>query len=296
MVRSTYRVAAQLAVGIGLLFSGLSYAASITLTARRKPDISDSPDRHGMKFDKVYFPSTDGLILEGWWIPVDKAQGTIILCHGQNGSMDADIGQAKVLHDAGFNVFMFNFRAHGRSQGEYVTFGWFEEGDLHGAIEYLSRQHDINQIGVLGFSMGSIVAIRTAGLNDNIKCVVADGAIGRLHNTLIRWMMDKGMPQWLAIPFTWSMLWMSSQRTGASMTNINTVRWAAQMQNCPTLFIHGGEDHLVPIADLEDLVANAPIQTQLWIVPGCKHREAHLQYPEDYEQRITAWFSQHLAV
>jgi pimeloyl-ACP methyl ester carboxylesterase len=274
----------------------LAYAASIILTARRKPDQTDSPQNHGLKFETVYFPSTDGLILEGWWIPTDKVGGTVILCHGQNGSMDADIDAAKTLYDAGFNVFMFNFRAHGRSQGEYVTFGWFEEGDLHGAIDYLARQHNINEVGVLGFSMGSIVAIRTAGLNDSIKCVVADGAIGRLHNTLIRWLMGKGIPSWLATPFTWAMLWMGGQRTGASMTQINTVRWAAQMNNCPTLFIHGGGDNLVPIADVEDLVANAPIKTKLWIVPGCKHREVHLLYPDEYNKRIVTWFSDHLTL
>lgn len=296
MIRSIYRIGAQIIVGVGLVFSVLAYAAGIILTARRKPDTKDSPQNHGLKFERVHFPSTDGLILEGWWIPVDETKGTVIQCHGQNGSMDADIGAAKMLHDAGFNVLMFNFRAHGQSQGEYVTFGWYEEADLHGAIEYLARQYNINAVGVLGFSMGSTVAIRTAGLNDNIKCVVADGAIGRLHHTLARWLVDKGFPNWIATPFTWAMLWMAGQRTGASMTKVNTVQWAAQMQNCPTLFIHGGEDHLVPIADIEDLVANAPVHTKLWIVPGCKHREIHLLYPDEYAERITAWFSQHLTL
>lgn len=279
---------------LGIQIVGIGYLAGRLLTGRRKPDPADSPANYGMPFKAVYFHSRDGFRLHGWWIPAQYARGTIIQCHGHNGSMDSDIGSAQMLHQAGFNVLMFNFRAHGKSAGDSVTFGWFEANDLIGAVDYLAQSYGIKKVGVLGFSMGASVAIRAASYCDQIACIVADGVIGRLDVSLEYWLQDKGLPVWLAAPVSKLALSAASVRTGASLNQVNTIQWVADLWDCPLFVVHGVEDHLVPIAEIEDLVANARVETKVWFAEACDHREAMVLYPDEYAEQVVAWFLEHL--
>src|SRR5262249_48832020 len=151
------------------------------------PDPPDRPDNYGISYEEVHFTSRDMVKLFGWWIPARKPIGTIVMCHGQEGSMDGDTKQMVPLHDAGFNVFMFDFRAHGQSDGECVSMGMYEKEDLLGALDYLAEQRHVDKVGVLGFSMGAAVALITAALSERICVVVADSSFGQLKNTLTGW-------------------------------------------------------------------------------------------------------------
>ncbi len=277
---------------IGASILAATYSAARYLTARRQPDPADSPAAYGLPFKAVYFLAADRIRLHGWWIPVDYAQGTIVQCAGQNGSMDSDLPTATMLHNAGFNILMFNWRAHGKSGGHAVTFGWNEANDLLGALDYLENQRQINRVGVLGFSMGAITAMRATNQSENIACIVADGAIGQLDNTLVEWLAEKHIPRWLARPFVWLLLLLGSLQTGAPLYRVNGIRWTQGLQNCPVLFIHGENDNLVPMSDINNMVANT--ESELWIAPGCKHREAHVLHPDEYQRRVISWFSQYL--
>ncbi len=284
----------QLSVVIGALLAWLAHATAQRLTGRRSPDPPDSPANHGLPFERMFFRSRDGLTLHGWWIPAENAKGTIVQCHGQNGSMDADLISARLLHNAGYQVFMFDFRAHGLSGGDHVTFGWLEANDLLGALDYLEKQHDIGRVGILGFSMGGVVAMRTALIDPRITCIVADGLIGQMQTTMTRWMHDKGLPKSVAHHLTNLALWLGSRRTGTPLNQINTIRWAHTLADCSLLIIHGEQDHLVSMDEINQLIANAPTETAMWIAPGCKHREALERYPDEYIQRIFRWFSDYL--
>src|SRR5258708_2209067 len=164
-----------LAVLIGLWLLALN-AGATALMHRRSPDPTDLPSNYGLAYEEVHFESRDGIKLVGWWIPHPEAIGTIIMCHGQTGSMDGDTHHAAELYKAGFSMFMFDFRAHGRSEGDCVTMGMYEKEDLLGALDYLGDVRGIMRVGVLGFSMGAAVALITAALSDRICAVVADGS------------------------------------------------------------------------------------------------------------------------
>ncbi len=142
---------------LGVLWIVGTNLGATMLLRRRKPDPPDPPSNYGLAFEEVQFTSRDHENLVGWWIPHETPIGTVIMCHGQNGSMDGDTHHAVPLHEAGFNVFMFDFRAHGRSGGDCVTMGMYEKEDLLGALDFLGEKYKIVEVGVLGFSMGAAV-------------------------------------------------------------------------------------------------------------------------------------------
>ncbi|MBI5930130.1 MAG: alpha/beta hydrolase [Chloroflexi bacterium] len=276
------------------VFAVIAGVGGKKIIERRTPDAPDSPANHGLPFERVRFYSRDDLLLQGWWIPArHTAKGTIIQCHGQNGSMDADVRQAGILHDAGFNVLMFNFRAHGESEGNFVTFGLREQYDLLGVLDYLAGAHGIEEVGVLGFSMGAGTAILTAARTKQIRTIVADGAIATLHQTLTGWLAEKNIQPIMASGLAWLCMLGGSIISLARFDRVNTLDWITGVR-CPILFIHGAEDTLVSMPSIKAIAANAPSGSELWIVPGCRHRRAHVKYPDQYSQKVVEWFEKTL--
>ena len=72
------------------------------LLRRRPPDPPDLPSNYGLAYEEIKFESRDATKLVGWWIPHENPAGTIIICHGQTGSMDHDTHHAAALYEAGF--------------------------------------------------------------------------------------------------------------------------------------------------------------------------------------------------
>lgn len=282
--------------GLGvLLVIGVSYAATIPLMRRRTPDDPDYPAAHGLPCEEVAFPSRDGLLLGGWWIPAQAVpQGTIILCSGQNGSMDKDVPQAVPLHRAGFHVLMFDFRAHGRSEGDTVTLGALEQADLFGALDYLSSARGINRAGVLGFSMGAGVGLLVAAQDERVAALVADGAFPRLAGLLAGYLRIKGVAGPLARGMARLVLLVASLRTRYQLFRANPIDLADRV-TAPVLFIHGDRDPFVSVSEIERLAARVSGPHDLWRVADAGHREAHRNRPEEYTRRVVEWFGGHLA-
>jgi alpha-beta hydrolase superfamily lysophospholipase len=274
-----------------------SYYAGKRIVARREPDPPATPTQYGMDAEAVLFKSIEGLWLEGWWIPAPSpTKRTVIQCHGQNGSMDADIAEAKILHTAGLNVLMFNFRAHGNSEGDYVTFGLTEKNDVLGAIQYLADVHGIQSVGVLGFSMGALVAIRAAAESDAIACIVADGATGAIQTTIGRWIERRWLPPSFVRTFVRLSLWFGSRISEVPLHKVNGARWVREVKSAPILFIHGEDDQFVDEVTIRHLQKAASVESVLWVVPEARHREAHKRYPREYAHEIVKWFDTYLVL
>lgn len=285
---------AVVALIVGLWLVSLNFAAS-RLLRRRTPDPADLPSNYGIDFEEVRFTSRDGVKLVGWWIPADKSIGTIVMCHGQNGSMDGDTRQMPPLQEAGFNVLMFDFRAHGRSEGESVTMGMYEKEDLLGALDYLADSRNIKQVGVLGFSMGAATALIAAALTDRICGVVADSSFGRLKHTLTAYATSSGVPYFIARPFVSWMMGIASVRTEGRLDQTDPTRWTVHIGPRPLFFIHGEDDQLVSMRDLDRMVSLAQGPVDVWIVDDVGHRGAYKANPTEYNTRVVNWFKQVLA-
>ncbi|MBI2651860.1 alpha/beta fold hydrolase, partial [Candidatus Woesearchaeota archaeon] len=124
------------------------------------------PSDLGLKYEEVSFKSADGIKLNGWLIPNNKTKATIIVMHGYPADKANLLGIAEFLVKD-FNVFLFDFRSFGKSEGKYTTVGYLEKNDLLGAINYLEKEKNITKIGLYGFSLGGAVALMAN--NENVK-------------------------------------------------------------------------------------------------------------------------------
>jgi fermentation-respiration switch protein FrsA (DUF1100 family) len=272
----------------------VAWAGSSRLMARRTPDPQTNPADHGLAYEDVSFHSRDGITLRGWFIPATPARGTVIFCHGHAGSMDPDVIYTPWFHEAGFNVLMFDFRAHGRSDGDRVSLGYFERQDLLGAIDYLQGR-GITQVGVLGFSMGGGVGLITVPHSEAIRAVVSDGGFARLESTMVGWAQKRfNPPRWLALSLARLTITVAGWRMGVRLTEADPIRWVEQIAPCPVLFVHGDRDPYVTVSDVEILYAAAGEPKELWRVPEAGHRQVDRCRPAEYREHVIGFFEQYL--
>jgi len=278
----------------GVVISGLALYSAHVLTRRRVPDEPSSPTDYGLSYEKVAFSSRDGLILRGWLIPSASPRGTVIFCHGHSGSMDPDLKVVPAFHDKGYNVLMFDFRAHGRSDGYLVSLGSLEQQDLLGAVDLL-RERGIERLGVLGFSMGGRVAISAAPQTDAIAAVVSDGGPVTILEAIAAGSRERGLPGILAVPIAWLTLWLAGRRVGCNLSDADAVRWAPSLAPRALLLVHGERDPYVSTAAVRRLFAAAGGPKDVWIVPEAGHREADKLRPDEYLERVIGFFDRYLA-
>ncbi len=284
-----------LCIGLFLIAAiGFSMALSVFLTCRHPQQVFSSPIELRLKFENIEFMTADNLYLRGWWIPCSGSNRTIVFLHGYAGTMDPDLKYAPAIHQAGFNVLMFDFRGHGRSEGRLTTLGALETSDVKAAIDYASSRGS-KKIGLLGFSMGGRTAILTAAKKEQgLSAIVSDGGPLRLSFTILQQLKEKGIPWGLRHTLTASILLGATLRTGENLFRTDPIRRTSKLHGIPIYFIHAELDPYTRLEDLQFMVAELGEDAKLEIVPGVNHRETDIQDFSGYITRIIAFFEEYM--
>ncbi|SHM39951.1 alpha/beta hydrolase [Chitinophaga sp. CF418] len=123
--------------------------------------ISKSVVRHTpeVSYEIVHLTTSNGLQLEGWWMPIPSAKGTVILFHGYGGSKDGPIPEAEYFRTLGYNALLVDFRAHGNSEGNVCTVGYKEAEDVMLAYNFVQQKGE-KHVMLWGVSMGAAAILR----------------------------------------------------------------------------------------------------------------------------------------
>ena len=266
-----------------ILFSFLTFIISIK---PGKWPIEFTPESFDLEYENITFETSDGLKLKGWFLPSNKSSNAIIVMHGYP-TNKADVLPFSMFLLKKFNVFLFDFRSFGESEGSYTTAGYKEVKDLEAAVEYLKSRKDVKNIGALGFSLGASVAIMAK--NDNIKAVVADSAYSNLNN-----MIEAMYRNFLFFKFPFVQLTRVYSKIffGLDPKDINPANDIKNI-NKPVLIIHGEKDSQIPVNEAY-ILHNANKKAELWIVENADHGEIYALNKEEYEKKVLEFFEKHL--
>src|SRR6266852_4308276 len=112
---------------------------------------------------------------EGWFFPGLRGAPTIVLCHGYESSRGELLTLVSALQDHQYNVFVFDFAAHGGNSG-MTTFGYREADEVRAAIDVLAARTDVepNTFGLWGYNLGAYAALREAEKDRRVRAIVLD--------------------------------------------------------------------------------------------------------------------------
>jgi len=266
-------------------------ALSFYMTRRSTLQEVHTPAEYGLEYEEVTFKTDDGMELRGWFIPAPSSRRAVIVMHGHTGSMDWDVFRAAYLQPAGFNVLLFDFRAHGRSPGEVASFGYLERCDVLAAVRYL-KERGMQRIGTLGFSYGGMAAMLAAAACSDITAVISDGGPATKTAAFSGRGVELGLPRQLAYPFAWLTVGITSLRLGANLFGWDPLLWVGKIAPRPIFFIHGERDQYLP--DFDRLYAAAGEPKEIWRVADAGHTTLSQQQPEEHQRRVVEFFQKTL--
>ena len=96
----------------------------------------------GRPFENVFFKTRDGVELNGWFYPAaanaPHDRLVFLNCHGNGGNISHRLGLYRALLDLGANVFSFDYRGYGSSQGSPSEAGTYL--DAQAAHQWLRQK------------------------------------------------------------------------------------------------------------------------------------------------------------
>ena len=266
-------------------------------SAERKPQ-ELLPPSLALSYEDVSFtPRGSGLRLEGWFLPGATGGPAVIFVHGLGSVRSGDdaLAVSRRLVDAGYNVLLFDLRAHGSSDGDKVSAGYFEREDVLGAYDYLvSRGFAPGRIGLHGFSLGAATAIMAAARERGMAAVVADSPFAKATDLIVQETARKTpVPADLVPIFLPGARLLADQLHGIDLGDLRPERDVTRLAY-PVLVIHGDADTRIPIEQGQRVASAAPAGSELWIVPGADHTDAYKVAPDEYVRRVLAYFDARL--
>lgn len=220
-----------------------------------------TPASVGLKFENAVFASSDGTRLTGWFIraagyqnPKD-AKGTVIHFHGNAQNMSAHWQFVGWLPQRGFNVFVFDYRGYGASQGSPEPKGVFE--DSNSALNYVRSRKDVDpeRLIVLGQSLGGTNAIAVVGSGNRagVKAIAIEATFYSYSSIA----NDKIAGAGALVDDTYS-----------------AERYVGNLAPIPLMLLHGTSDPVIPYAHSVRLFDKAREPKAMITVEGGGHTEA----------------------
>ncbi len=213
--------------------------------------------------------------LYGFWIKSDGAYPgrTILYCHGNKHNIDAYWDRVMVMHKMGFNVFIFDYRGFGMSEGESSENGMYK--DAESALDFVSTTKKVpkDSLCLYGYSLGNVASIYLAANKINSACLIAEAPFASA-NSLSQGSLGLDIPpDWL------------------TKSNFNNAELIKKV-NTRFLLIQSLDDDFVRYDDNGKIVfENAPEPKKLYTLDGAGHTGIISVIGESaYIKLISDWF------
>lgn len=247
-----------------------------------------------LAFEDVTFRSFDGTRLHGWWFEVGRDRPTVIALHGVTKNRTDMVRFAIALAEAGINVLLFDGRGHGKSEGRFVTYGFFEKRDVEAAIDFavLTKGVSDMRIGLAGISMGAAITLQVAAANRRVRAIWTDSPFA----SLTRVSMDRlrtwtKMSQRQLAPVMWVAMRVAERRGHFEVRAVDPLALAHQI-SCPVYIVHGDKDAIIGLDhSLSIFDALASTEKELWVIPGVAHGRGMKWVTTEYVERLVAFFT-----
>lgn len=242
----------------------------------------------------VFIDSKDGLRLHALWVSTNAAKGTVILFHGYRSTYLLDASMAlEFYRNAGYNLLIPDQRAHGISEGKFITFGVKECEDALLWIDFHNRMFGDLPVILSGLSMGASTVLYVADrdLPANVKGIIADCGFTSPKEILSEvYRKTIHLPPALSM---WAVDLFARGFAGFSISEKDT-RTTLSNSKVPVLMIHGKNDGFVPCKMTEDGYKYCVGKKSLLLVDGADHGVSFIRDREGYTNAVTMFLNENV--
>jgi len=266
-----------------LFILGFSLLSLILSVVPPKFRSAENPADYGLTYERVEFKTKDKVGLVGWLIGKDKRKPVILISHGYPFDKGNILPVVKFLYPE-YNIFLFDMRSFGESEGIITTAGAKEIEDAKAAYAFLKKR-GFRKIGAYGFSMSASVFLMS---ELDFFAIVADSPYASLQRMIEQTYRYLGPLKW---PFVWvtniySRLILNINPSAISPAN------KIKIVQTPVLLIHGTRDSQIPVENSKEIYSNAGKNVELWLIEA-DHGMSYAVNPNRYKNKVMAFFKKH---
>jgi len=211
---------------------------------------------------KIHFKSENGATLSGWLVKAKDPKGSVLLLHALRSNRLQMLHRAKFLQQEGYTVLLFDFQAHGESSREHITFGYLESLDVESAYDYLEKELEEPNIGIIGISLGG-ASVLLSNVKKRAKAIVLES----VYPTLEEAIKDRleiylgSMGRYLSPLLTWQV----QPRLGFSVDDLKPIEQLPKVKGA-VLLIAGERYKHTTLQESKMMFKQVPSKKQ-WVPP-----------------------------
>jgi uncharacterized protein len=226
----------------------------------------------------------DNVVLKGWRCGgTDATRATLILLHGIADNRASWRGAIARFTRQRFEVIAYDSRAHGESDGDWCTYGYFEKHDLHRVIDVVGRR----PVVLFGTSLGAAIGLQAAAGEPRVSGVIAAETYSDLRTVAV-----ERAPFFLTAAVIRRAFRIAEARGAFSIDEVSPVRDAPRI-SAPVLLIHGAADAETPPDHSRRVYAALGGPKRLILVPHAGHNQS--LGGEATWREIDRWLEERLA-
>lgn len=241
----------------------------------------------------VYTESRDGLRLHALWVPAENAKGTVLFAHGYRSTYLVDFGGAMdFYHKNGMNLLIPDQRAHGKSEGKYITFGVKESEDMLCWLKFHNETLGGCPVLLSGLSMGASTMMYLADrdLPANVRGMIVDCGFSSPYEILSSVFRSvTHLPGWLCL---WATNLFTKIFAGFTLKERDS-RVVLGNNKLPIIMVHGKDDDFVPCDMTVQAYDVCTGEKQLLLVEGAGHGLSFLVENERYIATVEEFLKKH---
>ena len=246
--------------------------------------------------EDVYITSQDGLKLHATLFPAgEKPKAFVLGIHGFQSHARNEFGpHIAYYRSLGFSMLLPDDRAHGYSEGQYITMGVKDRRDCVEWAKYLVKRFGPDtRILLHGVSMGGAAVLSASGESDLPSQVI--GVVSDCGFTCVEEAFAFQVQNLYHVPSVVPVLvtrWYAKHRAGFDFDEARPIDQVKKAR-VPILFAQGAEDCIVPAWMAQKLYDACTAPKKLLLVPGASHAESVAIDPAGYHKAIEELFGLH---
>ena len=251
--------------------------------------LSQNPQMHEIT-------SFDGLKLRAYVFKNNENAGTVLLMHGFHSDPLREFATlARFFLSCGYNVVLPFQRAHGESEGRFLTFGTKERFDCRDWLNECAKIFSTDKpLYMEGISMGCATVLMASaldGLPQNLRAIVADCGFTTPYDIIYTVAKDEKH-----LPLSSLIVWMGNVCTNIfarfDLKECSTID-AMKKNRIPVLFIHGLKDDYVPWTMTWNNYEACKAEKEIFLVKDAKHAICNIIDYENYTSRVLEFFKKY---
>ena len=247
---------------------------------------------HKKPHEMLEINSKDNLKLKGVYYPSEYNNNVTVICvHGYTSHAEREWAFPGLFYlSLGYNVLIPYQRAHGLSEGKYISFGALEHLDM---IDWVNKINEINPNGKIiihGLSMGGAIVLDLSKIEmKNVKCLIADAPSVSIEDFFKN--VSKQVFKTNSDKIASYAIKRFKKEFGCDAKDFEGVEIVSSSQY-PILLSAGSNENLDEL--FETIKKVNPKETDVIILPGCNHGNGMYKQTELYQSKIKQFLDKNI--